>query len=262
MDPALNDDPERFCDEMLTDDSEMYIPSRGDRHMGREACRAAVRAVLMAVPDRRQRVTATAVSGDTAFVEMFWEGTSSGEAPGWGERRARQRTSRLGLTDQGWTRGERDGLWLDQRVWPAARGLAARQAEAARGDDAAVHIPGAAAEHGDRRAHAVERGRASGCGVVRSRGRCGPRRATRPARADSELHEGPARPAVRSRDRTSPTVLMAGGERVYGRCLATAAKITCHSRARCRDPAPAGPASGVAAGDGTSRGWHLDGGER
>ena len=39
----------------------------------------------MAVPDRRQRVTATAVSGDTAFVEMFWEGTSSGEAPGWGK---------------------------------------------------------------------------------------------------------------------------------------------------------------------------------
>ena len=84
-----NDDPERFCDEMLTDDSEMHIPIRGDRHMGREACRAAVRAVLMAVPDRRQRMTATAVSGDSAFVEMFWEGTSSGEAPGWGEKGAR-----------------------------------------------------------------------------------------------------------------------------------------------------------------------------
>jgi predicted ester cyclase len=74
-----NTDPERCCDETLADDVETHVLSRKVHSAGsRESYRAAVRANLAALPDRKQRVIALAASGDKVFVEMFWEGTSSG----------------------------------------------------------------------------------------------------------------------------------------------------------------------------------------
>ena len=65
-----NTDPERFCDEMLTDDSEMHARHGTPGLFGREACRQAVRSVLAAYPDRRIQAVALAASGDTVFAEL------------------------------------------------------------------------------------------------------------------------------------------------------------------------------------------------
>ncbi|MCA9830880.1 MAG: ester cyclase [Dehalococcoidia bacterium] len=74
-----NTDPDRCCDEMLTDDCEVLMPARNVHDKGgREGYRLAVRTNLEALPDRRQRVLSLAADGDRVFVEMVWEGTSSG----------------------------------------------------------------------------------------------------------------------------------------------------------------------------------------
>lgn len=75
-----NTDPGRCCDETLADDIQANrAGQQAQTPGGREAYRAAVRANLVAVPDRKQRVIAVAADGDRVFVEMSWEGTSSGE---------------------------------------------------------------------------------------------------------------------------------------------------------------------------------------